>query len=949
MRAGNAASEPAGRGLRRPALAAALASLLAAAGAWAAIPKGFEGERIDAVEIRLDAPLGRKIDLRRRIEIEPSTVWDEEAVRRTLSNLHATGLVAEAEVLARREVDATIAVVVVRGQTWVESVEIEGDFGLRRETLQRAIAQRAGTPLVEDRILRSVYALKDLYERRGYLDARVDLEIGARPEKKKVDVVFRVTSGPRADLRAVQLSGELGRWSPAELLEALGLEVGASYDPAEVAGRTEALRDWLVERGHLMAEVPQPQEILDRSRNRVDLDYRLEVGPVIEVEVLGEEREKLRKKGLLPFLDDQVYDQALVAQTCERLRAYYQRRGYFLASIRCTEEFSGEAAGPDADRRLVIAIEPGAELRLEEIRFEGNETVADESLLRLMSTSVRQPLRPGSGKLVSSTFEEDLQNLRSFYVLQGHGEVEIGPWEAAIDGEAIAVTIPIREGRRQRVVEIAFSGAGPLDEDELRRVLPLQPPGPFHPVLLDETVGVLRTLYEDAGYPQATVVPRLDWNADRTLVDVDFEIEPGPRTVVDRVLLRGQRRTRTSFLRHAVGLEEGEAISRRRLLEVERDLYRLGIFSRVDVDLAPGTEPGGRRDVHVRLEEGRPWRFTYGVGYHSDDGIEGILGASRNNIDGRAGRLQLDLRASANDRRFRLIFDQPSFSRLALPLTYTLFRQDEERSSFDVRDQGVQIALTKDLPNLRLGLFYNFRLVELSEETIDPTQIDREDRELEISSLTPNFFLDRRDDPLDPTRGWSSTVQLEYAFPLLTAETEFVKLFWQQTQYLNLDRLGVLAGSFRLGAIEPLDSMAERDSLVPPDLPSSLVPASERFYAGGRTTHRAYERDRLGILGESLFDVEGRTLESGGNGLLLFNLDYRFPVVGPIGGTVFFDLGNVWADWRDFDLGGLEGGVGLGVRYLSPIGPVRFEVGWKLDPEPGESNSVIFLSFGNPF
>ena len=149
---------------------------------------------------------------------------------------------------------------------------------------------------------------------------------------------------------------------------------------------------------------------------------------------------------------------------------------------------------------------------------------------------------------------------------------------------------------------------------------------------------------------------------------------------------------------------------------------------------------------------------------------------------------------------------------------------------------------------------------------------------------------------------------------------------------------------------EPLDPNAERDPLVPPELASGLIPVSERFFAGGRTTHRAYERDTLGIPGKTLIPVDGAVFEAGGNGLFLLNLDYRFPIAGQFGGTVFFDLGNVWADWRDVDPADLKPGIGLGLRYRSPIGPVRLEIGWKLDPVPGEStNPVFFLSLGNPF
>ena len=192
---------------------------------------------------------------------------------------------------------------------------------------------------------------------------------------------------------------------------------------------------------------------------------------------------------------------------------------------------------------------------------------------------------------------------------------------------------------------------------------------------------------------------------------------------------------------------------------------------------------------------------------------------------------------------------------------------------------------------------------------------------------------------------------MERAFPSFSAEASFTKLFWQQTQYLSLGDWGTLAGSFRMGIIEPGSSGTELDPILPPDLPSAAIPISERFFAGGRTTHRAFERDSLGIPGQSLIErPDGSLLEVGGNGLLLFNLDYRFPISGAIEGVVFTDVGQVWGDWQKVDLDELRWGLGFGVRYASPVGPIRLEVGWKVDTRSFEDDDPVFLlSFGNPF
>ncbi len=928
---------------------------------------------MSAVELRLDAPVGRSTDLKSLVAIRAGALLTEQKVRRTVSNLQATGLFSEVEVLSRRDPpgpDGTprptvTAVVVLRARTWVSSVELRGARKLSDQALLRAVTQKEASPLVEDRVLESVYALKELYREHGYREADVRLEVESGRAPGRVVVAFRIDSGPRAVVAGIDFDGGLGPFTEPELRATMRTAIGGRYDSDRFEADVTRLGRWLRRRGHLSARVDMPHETYDPEAQGMLLTYPLSVGPRVELAITGISLKRLRRKGFLPFLKDESLDQLSLEQQCLRLEEHFQRKGHYHAEVVCTLESRGPAG-----QLLRIDVDPGEVYQLAAVGFTGNQEIAAEELLALMTTSPRKKLSPGSGRLIRQRLEEDFDNIRSYYLLQGFGEVEIGTVTIVEDGRQLSLEVEVREGPRQRLVDFTFSGLEILDLDRVRSSLPLKPGGPYHPVLLDDSLNIVRALYEDQGFLSVTVAPHVDWNDDHTLVDVHLEIAEGPQAVVDRLILRGQRRTKTGALRRLIRLEEGEPVSRRRLLEVERDLYRLGVFSKVDVDQRAVSESTEKRDVVVRLEEGRRYRLAYGFSYHSDDGVGGLLSITRANVGGRGDRLQLDLRGNDLDSRLRLLYDQPLLGRFNLPVTYSIFSETQDRDSFSVTSLGAQVAVTKDLPQVRLRGVLEYRSVDISQQTLefedlDPNDVEREDREVEILSLIPIFYLDRRDDPLDPELGWSSTVQLEYALPFNKAEVNFLKLFWQHTHYFPLGRAGSLAASFRLGAVEPLDPGAELDPLVPPDLPSALVPVSERFFAGGRTTHRAYDRDQLGIPGKTLFpsgDSSGggssgdsssgdsQLVEVGGNGLALINLDYRFPIADPVGGIVFVDYGNVWADWRDLDPADLKPGAGLGLRYASPIGPVRLEIGWKLDPEPGKDNNpVFFLSFGNPF
>ncbi|MEL7059442.1 MAG: POTRA domain-containing protein [Acidobacteriota bacterium] len=953
MRAGKRRSDPAAVGRRR--LTGALASLLfysLAAGASAQETDAANTPpEVVALEVRSEAALQPGLDAASLFAFEVGDPLDAEAVRRTLSNAHAAGRFTHVELVTRPHADGgVVAVLVLESPRRVVDIEFDGERVVGRAALREALRLDLGAPLDESALRATQERLADLHRAAGYFEAAIEPRIAEAPGGN-VALTFLLRPGPRAVIRSIGWQPTLEPALDAAMRQALETETGDAYERERLDEDRDRLRVALVERGHLAATVEGPIETYDFDRARVEISFSVVAGPRYTVQVDGIPRRRLARRDLLPDAESQPFDVGSLGDLCWRLRDDLQRRGHYRATADCRELIDTADA-----RRLRFEVEAGPRFEVASISFPGLHQLNADALRRRMTTSVRGRWSVAGGRLVDSELAADLENLRSYALLEGFRDAKIGP--AAVradpdDPQQLHVEIPIAEGDQQRVVDVRLVGAEALERERLLKALPLEAGGPYHPLRVADAENALQTLYEESGRPDTTIKTTVAWDPDEVLADVTFSVVEGRKRRIDRVILRGHHRTRTSLVRDVVDLDPGDTLTRRRLLEAERDLYRLGVFSRVEVQEAPNALDSSTRDVLIDLEEARLWRLAYGLSYHSDDGIGALFGITRANLFGRGASLQLDARGSENDQRLRLIYDQPTIGGLELPATATLFARNEVRESFDVEEVGTRLSVIHDERRRRIGLAYEYRLVQLEQEVaapIDATTLDREDREVEISSLSPTLFLERRDDPIDPNRGWSTSLAFEWAFPSFDTDSDFVKGFWQQTQYVDLGGLGHLAGSFRAGLIEPLGDGGE-DPLVPDDLASASIPISERFFAGGRTTHRAYERDRLGRLDETLIETsDGRLVEAGGNGLLLLNLDWRFPLAGPVNGVAFLDLGNVWADWRDVELDDLRPGAGLGLRYRSPIGPMRFEIGWKLDPEPFEEDApVFFFSFGNPF
>ncbi len=921
-------------------------------------------EMVRAVEVRTDLRLERPRELLAALAVAPGEPLDEDAVARSLRNLNASGRAGEIEAWVEPSDGGVRLIFALWGRVLVRQVVFEGESGLGEAELRAAVVQAEGQPLYEDRVFRSVYRLQDLYRERGYLDASVRVEVDSSPRENAADVTFRVESGEPAVLGSLGFDGDLGPFRPSELLAPLKARPGDRYRASSGRQDAERLERWLLGRGHRTALVREPTVDYHPEERQVDLTYTVEVGPHFTFDVVGADREALIEAGPLARLVEERYDEAQGFAAAEAVRTHLQIQGHYQARVEVADERR------EGERTVRWTVVPGPVFGLASLEIEGNEAFSDERLRALMRTTPRRGLGGGGGRLVDAWLTEDLANLRSFYALAGHAEAAVGAADVQIEGSRLAVRLPIREGVRRSVAALEIAGAEALADAALRKDLPLATGGPYHPNLLAQSLDEIRARYEERGYNAAQVDSEVVWNADETQAAVRLTVVEGPRSLVDRVIVRGYQRTDPELIRIASRLETGEPVNRQRLLEAQRALYRLGIFSNVDVDLVPSSpyEPG--RDAIVRVTEGRRRRLSYGAGLDSEDRVRGLLGYAQGNLFGRAVHARGDLLASARDRQARLLVRQPYVWRRELPLTYSLFGIEEEQESFDSTRYGGQVQIERIRQRWRLGLLTTYTVVELDPiEPIDPLDVDRELQSVRIASLTPSVLLDHRDDPVEPTRGWSSNLSVEVAEPVLDAEAEFVKLFGQQTQALGLGRLGVLAASLRLGAIEPGGDTIYTD-LRDLDPPSELVPISERFFAGGQASHRAYEPDLLGVREETLLVcptvpgeggevppcgaslVEGdpgRLVPVGGTGLLLVNVDYRFPIAGEFGGTVFFDAGNVWADWRDIDPSEAKLGVGAGARYRTPVGPIRAEIAWKLDREPLEDPYEVFLSFGYAF
>jgi translocation and assembly module TamA len=379
------------------------------------------------------------------------------------------------------------------------------------------------------------------------------------------------------------------------------------------------------------------------------------------------------------------------------------------------------------------------------------------------------------------------------------------------------------------------------------------------------------------------------------------------------------------------------------------------------------------RDVVIQVEEGKNLTLTGSVGLRLERGAQGdqtgdqaqppdaggggavtgggaqiheriSIAAAHRNLFGTGRYLGIELVGGREEKEAFLTYREPFISRWDVPLQFQIFQSDDStREGTTIRQRGLSIEASKVArQRTRWSLRYEYKISECIEgnlcdeldETADPVEsLDPVLRDIQIASITPTFFWDTRDDIIDPHRGFFTSASVEYAFPVFSAKANFLKEYVQGAWYLPVTRTTVFALSGRAGLIQNYGRTDEGDVLP--------VPLSERFTAGGKTRIAPSHSTASAICASILTSRKtacrpsrsstrtfqrfvGPVLPLGGNALLLVNAEYRFPLLGAVGGAVFADIGNVFAKTIQFDQ--LRYGAGIGIRYLSPVGPLRIDV-----------------------
>ena len=915
---------------RRPGAGAVLAfvAILVLAAVPAVRAQAAEAAVVVKIAVEADGKPAEKglLDL---IPIKPGDPYSPQLVDQAVKQIYRTGLFSDVRVLKSGEDRVELVFALVRN-LFINNVFFRGSKAPSARLLDSLVTLRPGGVLQEDRLADAVKEVREGLRKEGYFGATVECEVRRKPGDTMVNLVFRASSWKTYRIGALDIEWKADIPQRA-LLGKMKSRVGEVYIPSRFKAELDALTATLGKRGYRRAEVRLVGEVFDEEKSRVDLGVEILPQEKITIVVNGA---KVPTRLLEPIWEERVFEQWGLAEGEVRVLNFVRRKGFLFASVKSRIE-----KGTD-EIRIIHDVAPGEKYRIVGVDFKGLAAFSDLDVKTRLAVREGVPFFSllGYDRLFSIPRE-----VEAFYKENGFADVQV--WLDLVKQETgVRAVFSVQEGPRSILEAIRLEGTALYPAEVLVRELVSRQGGPYFPPNVQRDVGQIESFYLNRGVRGTEVVARVERGAENR-VSLVFEIQEGARVTVRDVFVTGNRTTKNRVILKELKIGKGDEADYIKVQETKRRLERLGIFSDVRVDeiqTGPAEEV-----VVVTVREGEKNYAGAGLGFESVNPLTGSLASwpndfrprgtaeyIRTNVFGLGAQVSVLGQASTRERRAVVSWNQPYLFGLAMPTTLLAWAEREKRPSFTFDRRGVSLSTIKALSKARL-LLASLSLVRTALQIIDienpPDDIDRQFLPYSAALASVGLSWERRDDTLNPTKGYFFSVTGEWGFPVFGMESDYQKVFMKSQLFRPLSRGLNLGLTARLG------------------LGNGLRNLPERFFAGGGNTFRGEDFDMLGPL-------DSTTLEPyGGEAVFLVNTELAFalfPSWKEFRLAAFFDLGNVYGSLKAFRPLELQGAAGAGIRYRTPLGPIRVEIAWKLwgfDAQDKKGRPLIFLTIGNIF
>jgi outer membrane protein insertion porin family len=799
----------------------------------------------------------------------------------------------------------------VRERDMIRKVSVQGDHELSAKKVRNLLIIKEGEIMRYDRVAEAERDLKEKYALSGYPEAVVHISTAKTKEPYRVELVVTIEAGLPLMITGVRVEG-----TNIVTPDDLKLSAGDVYDQFKVKDELKRIQARL-RKGGYYHPVAGPYTYHEGTLS-------ITVDPGRRLSVLIEGNSAISRKRLVkeaPFFEVETVNDEIVDESVIRMLALYHSEGYPFAQVApVMKEDTGMI-------EVSFFVFEGQRIKTRTIRISGS-TLPPQSLKDVMALKEDEYFNP-------DLKDRDQETLKEFYRALGYLDAAIQEITYTIDTkeERADISVVVEEGTRTLISSIDIQG---VPADARTRLLPaigIKIGDPYNEVDISDARFRILDSYVTEGNLNVDVLVQRTIEGHKA--SVVFTVTEGAKVRIGKTVVAGNQKTRHEVIRREIAHDEGLPYSFRTLAEQRRKLYKLGLFENVEIE--PYNAGEGVKDLLVRVKEGNAGSYEFGIGYADYEQFRGYAEISYRNLWGmnRQGLLRAEL--SSLQQRYIVQYTEPWFFGYPLPFRVLFLYEDKEEITVPEREvryhieryaasAGVEKQLTE---TLKSELYYEYSIVRTTDVQPDVILSREDEGTLAISSLRPSLVYDTRDNPFEPTRGIVAGLSLKMASYLLFSETDFLKMTLYGSTFHRLHKRIVLALSARGGIAYGFNDTDE-------------LPLVERFFLGGRFSVRGYEQDTLGPKGAD-------DNPTGGNAFAMGSVELRTNIGWGVSIVPFLDFGNVWVKVDDFNPSDIKYTAGLGLRYSTPVGPLRVDYGFKLNKEKDESSGELHFSIGHAF
>jgi outer membrane protein insertion porin family len=894
---------------------------------------------------------------------EPLTTDD---VASAIDGLFATGRFVDIRAEAESSANGVIVRFITQPQWFTGGVNVEGKVVIppNRGELHSNTQFTLGAPFQEEDVANAVNSLTRLLKANGLYEASVVPQIDRENEAQQVFMTFRIREGKRAKYEQPVIQGNT-LLSNNTILRVTGWRIPIVHlwrqvTDARTRSGVQGLLGKYQKQGRLTAKVDLSQLDYDAAKRRVRPHLNVSPGPRVKVSALEAKVSQRVLKRYVPVFQERTVDEDLLIEGKRNLQDYFQGQGYYDVDV----DFRVQPPENDLET-IEYVISKGERHKVARVNVTGNKyfdtgTIRERMFIAPAAFNLRH------GRYSEAFRRKDEENIAELYKANGFRDVTVS---TTVDDDYkgkkgnVSVTVNINEGPQWLVDKLSITGTHEVTSEELTSRVASAPGQPFAEVNLASDRNAVLTWYYEHGFPAASFKASWQPSGEPNHVDVLYQVTEGSRQYVREVITSGNHTTRQSLIEKTITIKAGEPLSPVEQTAVQKKFYDLGIFARVDTAIQ---NPDGETDhkyILYNFEEAN--RYTLNIGFGAQiarigkpssttlAGPAGITGFSpelsvdvtRLNFLGLGHTVGLRTLYSSIEKRASISYLQPRFyNNEGRSITYTLLYDDSLNvRTFASRREEASVQISQQFSKSLTGLFrVAYRRVSVSSVIIPVLLIPQLLQPVRIGIVSVNLVQDRRNNVSNPSRGTFTTIDLALADKVFGSQRNFGRALIRNATYYKLTGNLILARQTQFGVIAPFSApkgLTEQQS----------VPLPERFFGGGADSLRAFPFNQAGPRDYGAPVIPGGPSSAptgfplGGNALFFNNVELRFPLFGEnIQGVFFHDMGNVFSSFSNISLRyhqrNLEDfdytvhAVGFGVRYRTPVGPVRVDLAYSLNP-----------------